>query len=169
MTLADKDSKVLGWLKPESGASSAKPATSFWDIIRRSVLCDWGESGVETATHADGKGDVYAKFQMPKALKRQPLAILDGGKGDSALVKFLKDKQRLSDALDPRRDRGRSRFAREMFTDLQQLAAGGEAAVKRVAVELRIVDATMQELEDQGLSRSESAEVALGQLWDRMR
>jgi hypothetical protein len=122
--------------------------------------------------------------KMPASLRRTLRPQLDANSDKCRLFVFLKDKDSLQRAAD---EMGKCMLhgssARQIHSDLRrlhQLVAGagltGTSAgpekqphLKRIKCELEILDATLQMLEAQGVAEAERVDLALSEMWCRLR
>lgn len=160
----DDESKALGWLRQEVVGRESPPG--FWHALCRWVLgAPDGCSGGEFLVDEEGRTSVRCK--MPKALHRQPIALLDGNKMASALIRVLSSPDMLARIMSMRAF-VRGRFAREALDAIADVASDKDACVERVRAELRLADWCMQDLETQGYDKSEAADAALSKMWERL-
>jgi len=125
---------------------------------------------------------VEVHVKMPASLRRTLLPQLDAKTDKCRLFGFLKDRDSLERAAE---DMSACTLdgsaARQIHSDLRRLhqlvsgAHGSSSApeklphLKRIKCELEILDATLQMLEAQGVAEAERVDLALDEMWCRLR
>jgi hypothetical protein len=142
-----------------------------------------GNAGV-AVFHGAKQRRLEVNVKMPASLRRTLLPQLDANSDKCRLFVFLKDKDSLQRAAD---EMGKCTLhgsaARQIHSDLRklhQLVAGAgltgtsngpekQPHLKRIKCELEILDATLQMLEAQGVAEAERVDLALSEMWCRLR
>ncbi|KAJ1494086.1 hypothetical protein T484DRAFT_1766583 [Baffinella frigidus] len=183
---------VAGAVRNKEG-TKVPAGGGFWDVIKRCVRAEacvpgGGEEGPVMGWEEEESGAVIRTVKMPKALRRKPLAMFDGAsKEGSALLRLLsalllRDGEVFLPGVAVGAETGR--VGGKASAVLKVFLKSKEAGLKRVRVELRIADATLQALEHAGNSPAESADAAalehagnspaecadaaVGQMWERL-
>ena len=113
--------------------------------------------------------NVVVRVKMPSTMRRKILPVLDVD--ECKLLAFLKDPKEMKKACDAMVQSECHSIARQMYSDLRHLAANRnqEELLERVNIELKILDFTLQEMEASGIDAAERVDVALDQMWGRLR
>ena len=119
---------------------------------------------------------VHAKVTMPSTMRRKILPILDADSSECKLFAFITKGTGLKKAREQLERYPRSgTSAKAMYSDLRNLQSlsektpESEKLKERVKAELEILDSTLAGLAAAGIDIVEYIEIALDQMWSRLR